>query len=79
MIELAAASPRGYCDGMSDETYIAGLRAERDRVSALLAPLEDGRLVSGSSPEANDARIAFFQRQIADIDAIIAREESDDH
>jgi hypothetical protein len=62
---------------MKDEAYIASLKADRDKLAGLLAPLEEGLLIDGDA-QSNAARIALLRQQIAELDAIISREEAYD-
>jgi hypothetical protein len=64
-----------YDRGMKNDPHLRELHEKRSFLAEFLEPLENGRLVGVDTP-AIEARMHFLRRQIADLDAIIAREES---
>jgi hypothetical protein len=59
---------------MRENGHLDGLRDKRAALVHLLEPLEAGRLASGHPP-VDEARMHFLRREIADLDALIARED----
>ena len=59
---------------MRENGHLNELRDKRAALAHLLEPLENGRLASGHPP-VDEARMHFLRREIAGLDAEIAREE----
>ena len=60
---------------MKDDPHLRELLEKRSFLADCLEPLDHSRLIGEDTPT-NEARLHFLRRQIADLDLIIAREES---
>ena len=71
---MTRAAARSIVAAMGEDPHILELREKRSFLAEVLEPLENGRPVGGQTP-VNRARSHFLRREIAELDALIAREQ----